>query len=252
MDQDFVEKIKLTRFGFRLKLIGFSTFLSWFGIVTSLLVFIGGITVISVFSSSSMAMYYSEKVILIPTMSFFIILNIPYLIMWTFLIINTNKRNIDVIESITMVYCYVLGAFEIFVSVGSIVISLISIEIVSLVNSNCQDCRLPPQDIAIFIIKVIVSTVYLIFACLKIHGIRLEKNKLLGIYLCFRYICFIVSQGSLILLARMLHDYTVPIPILVGSTLFFILDLGLHIILHSTRADRAETRTSKVLVSCSD
>ena len=42
MDQDFVEKIRLTRFGFRLKLIRFSNFLSWFGIVTSLLVIIGG------------------------------------------------------------------------------------------------------------------------------------------------------------------------------------------------------------------
>ena len=236
-----VDQMRLTKFGFHLNLLGFSTFLSVLGILVSIIGEIGGYVLIwpeSRFSRSGDPGPIGVGVALLTLM-------IPYLILWILLMIKTSQQDIPGIEKIGKVYTNVSGSLEI---IG--LIALIIFSNLDLFNSYSYSYY-HYIDFG-YIICIIVSAISLVFACLKIHGIRLEKNKLLGIYLCFRYICFIVSQGSLILLARMLHDYTVPIPILVGSTLFFILDLGLHIILHSTRADRAETRTSKVLVSCSD
>ena len=246
MDEDFVEKVKLTRFGFRLKLIGFSTFLSWFGIVTSLLVFIGSITVIGIFSL--------EKIILIPII-FVSILLIPYLVMWTFLNIKTNRRNIMGIETLAKVYCYVIGTLEIVGTTAFIIIICYTFVILSVMSNECteENCSHPPPEmIAIAVGKLICGTVYLIMACLKIHGIRLLKNKLLGAYLGFRYviaIIYFISEIASIIKSDDLYFVMFGtinrILMLIMVTLFTILDLGLINILYGIRAARKKVGFSQ-------
>lgn len=240
MDQDFVEKIRLTRFGFRLKLIGFSTFLSWFGIVTSLLVIIGGITVLSIFFS------YLQSIIIIPIV-FISLLLILYLVMWIFLYKKTNRRNINGIETLAKVYGYVIGTLEIIGTIVSIIVISAAIEAIRVMRNECvnypwENCSSPPPEvIAIAVGKLIFVTVYLIMACLKIHGIRLLKNKLLGIYLCFRYVILIIHP--ILEIASMIKSddmFYVMFAIgwLIIFALFTILDLGLINILYGIREDR--------------
>ena len=115
------------------------------------------------------------------------ILMIPYLIMWIFLKIKTNKQDIPGIEKIGTVYSYVSGVLEIIVSITLIIFSIIDL---------CGHHPLLGLDIGF----IIGSAIYLIFNCLKIHGIRVENNKLLGTYLGFRYTLFVLYMIALIIL----------------------------------------------------
>ena len=241
MDQDFVEKIQLTRFGFRLKLIGFSTFLSWLGIVTSLLVIVGGITVLSIFFS------YLQSIIIIPVV--FISLLIPYLVMWIFLNKKTNRRKINGIETLAKIYGYVIGTLEIIGTIVSIIIISAAIEAIRVMRNECVNYPWENCSRAIAVGKLIFVTVYLIMACLKIHGIRLLKNKLLGIYLGFRYVILIIHL--ILEIASMIRSddmfYVMfAIVMLIIVTLFTILDLGLINILYGIREDRKKAEFQKM------
>merc|ERR1719192_1125793 len=80
---------------------------------------------------------------------------------------------------------------------------------------------------------IIGAVIYFVFACLKIHGIRVENNKLIGIYLGFRYCLFALYMiGSFILIK------VIDIFILIVGGVYLILDIGLIVILHSIRVDR--------------
>merc|ERR1711860_217040 len=94
---------------------------------------------------------------------------------------------------------------------------------------------------------IIGAVIYFVFACLKIHGIRVENNKLIGIYLGFRYglfalymIGFIIYSIFSILIAGELFLIMAIIGLVVGGV-YFILDIGLTVILHSIRVDRENT-----------
>ena len=115
----------------------------------------------------------------------------------------------------------------------------------SLAWENCSSP--PPEVIAIAVGKLIFVTVYLIMACLKIHGIRLLKNKLLGIYLGFRYVFLIIHLileiASMIKSDDMFYvmfaiDNSIAIVMLIIVTLYTILDLGLINILYGIREGR--------------
>ena len=216
---ELVEKMKLTRFGFRLNLIGFSSFLSVLGIVISLLGIIGGIVVIVIVSDTLLDP--TLKIIIISIWSILLLLSIPYLVMWVFLKINTNKRDIKVIETIARIYCYVIGALEIIIAICGVISS------VYILSTTYWS-----SIMAVLVGTIVGLIVYLFFASLKIHGIRRKQNELFGIYLGFRYFFFLLILPSMIFS---------PLRILItniGSVIFFILDMGLNIILHSIRANK--------------
>ena len=217
--------MKLTKYGFRLNLIGFASFLSWLGIVTSLLGIIGGIVAIIIVTTvSDTLLDPTLKIIIISIWSILLLFSIPYLVMWGFLRINTDKRDIKVIETIARIYCYVIGALEIIISICGMASSVILI--------------IMWQVIAVFVGTFVGSTVYLFFASLKIHGIRRKQNKLLGIYLFFRYFCILLILPMILSILSMIISPSRILITNIGPIIFFILDMGLNIILHSIRANR--------------
>ena len=227
----------MTRFGLGMDLFQFSRDLSVSGICVSIIGVIGGIALIAI--TSVYILPYSE--LLYGAGAVILTIMIPYLAMWILLMNKTNKKDIPGIEKIGKVYSYISGSLEI---IGLIVHIGLDIDfIVAIVSTLARSGRGHRNSFAyIYIIlgcKIgldIGAAVYLIFVCLKIHGIRVEKNKLLGAYIGFRYALFILYMiGGAILCA--LNGNLNWIALIVAFA-FFILDIGLTAILHSIRADR--------------
>ena len=127
-----VEKMKLTRFGFRLNLLGFSSFLSVLGIIASIIGMIGGIVI---FWAGSKVYYYigpgySQGITLFVIGAIALILMILYIIMWILLKIKTSKQDIHGIEKIGKVYSYVSGSLEIIGAIALIIYSSFALEAV--------------------------------------------------------------------------------------------------------------------------
>ena len=105
MDQ--VEKMKLTKYGFRFNLLRSSSFLSVLGIVVSIIGIIGSIPCFyygSIIASATrgrglgglaMAIYFTIGAVLLIVM-------IPYLAMWILLKIKTSKQDIPGRESLQL------------------------------------------------------------------------------------------------------------------------------------------------------
>ena len=85
------------------------------------------------------------------------------------------------------------------------------------------------------------SAIFLIFACLKIHGIRVENNKLLGTYLGFRYGLFFLYIIHFFILSILNWSKALEVAALIVGIIYFILDIGLTVILQSIRVDRDNT-----------
>ena len=202
--------MKLTKYGFRLNLLGFSSFLSVLGILVSI---IGIIVGIAIFCAG---FYEIGGVVLI--------IIIPYLILWIILLIKTNKQDIPGIEKIGTVYSYVSCSLEIIGMIAPITISILGMY-----------GRRGSNNIG----YIIGSAIYLIFACLKIHGIRVGNIKLLGTYLGFRYALFILYMIAFIVLGILTGR--MAIAALITGIVYFIMDIGLTVILHSIRVDRENT-----------
>ena len=90
------------------------------------------------------------------------------------------------------------------------------------------------------ILTISGSVIFVIFACLKIHGIRAENNKLLGTYLGFRYALFVLFFIFNIIKSSVegVRNELVITSDLIVPIIYFILDIGLTVILHSIRVDR--------------
>ena len=228
MDQSSVEKIKLTKFGLKYNLIGFSSFLSIFGIVVSTLGAILGLSSLSIGIGATtdcreLACAFGPFLIIIGVI--ILVITIPYLAMWIVLNKNTHKRDIASIEKIGKIYSYVSGALEIIAMGGCL-----------------YQFGFTPEDLRfsygqnIFIL--LFATTDIIFTCLRIYGIMLEKNKLLGIYLGYRYAAFILTILFSIISAS--YSPGIWIGYLICQVLFFIPDIGLIVILHSIREDRGK------------
>jgi len=253
MDQ--VDKMKLTKYGFRFNLLRSSSFLSVLGIVVSVIGIIGSIACFvmgSIFGSgrSGRELGGFSMVILYIIGAVLLIVMIPYLAMWILLKIKTktNKQDIPGIERIGKVYSYVSGSLEIIAMISRIIYSA------WILASASSFPRSSDIGIGIGIgsVYIIGAVIYFVFACLKIHGIRVENNKLIGIYLGFRYglfalymIGFIIYSiytgvAFSILIAGELFLIMAIIGLIVGGV-YFILDIGLTVILHSIRVDRENT-----------
>ena len=225
--------IKLTKYGFFLDLFAFSSFSSVLGIVISLLIVFGGLTMIVVINMGIFDTYYYDELVMV--ISMLIIFNIIYLVMWTLLKMNTNSKNIDGIERITEVYCYVAAFLEI---KGMIVMILFGVMI--LISSS---------DLLVGIGIIIVAPFGLFFAFMKIHGIMVKESKWIGIYLVSRYSLFIICLVSLIIITMSHYHYhvsmslnsdLVSVSLLICSMVlpYLIIDICLTIILHSIIADK--------------
>ena len=237
MDHDSVDKIKLSKYGCGLNLIRFSFFLSIFGIVVSTLGTIGGIASIAIATQVDPSREYGGFDISDPlyvTGITFLILMIPYLAMWILLNIKARKRNIASIEKIVKIYSYVSGSMEIMAMLFAIGVILFE-----LLHWGPFE-GIPHILIAVQIGTVIFglsifATIPILVACLKIHGIRLEKNKLLSVYLGFRYVILLPTTLSAIMITLFIPAFWTDLML---GVLFFILDIGLTVILHSIREDR--------------
>ena len=227
-----VDKMKLTKVGCFLNLQPFSCFLSVFGIVFSIIGTIGGYTA---FVIGFLISYRSVVYNLIGV--FLIALSMPYLAMWILFKIKTSKQDIPGIERLGKVYIYVSGSIEI---IGMVVyIGFFIADIVYYASRSWG--RNPYLDMEIG--QIVCASVYLLFACLKILLIRVEKNKLLGKYLAFRYALFVVYLSCLFMFNTYLREHLKILSIigLFGGIPYLVLDMGLMIILHSIRVDRKKT-----------
>jgi len=236
MDQ--VEKMKLTKYGFRFNLLKSSSFLSWLGIVVSIIGIIGSIACFvlgSIIANATsgrgpggvdMAVYFTIGAVLF-------ILMITYLVMWILLKIKTSKQDIPGIEKIGKVYSYVSGSLEIIAMIAWIIISALTLDTLTRAYYRTD------LNVGIQSVYIIGAAIYFVFACLKIHGIRVENNKLIGIYLGFRYGLFALHMIGFIITSIYTGSYAI-IGLIVGGV-YFILDIGLIVILHSIRVDRENT-----------
>ena len=112
MDQ--ADKLKLTKFGFHLNLLGASFSLSVLGIIVSIIGIIGSIICFV------LALVVAMDNVGTISIGAFIIM-IPYLAMWILLKIKTNKKDIPGIERIGKVYSYVSGSLEIIAMIAVII-----------------------------------------------------------------------------------------------------------------------------------
>ena len=221
--------MKLTRYGFHLDLLGFSSFLSVLGIIVSIIGIIGGIVLFCVGSQlQNIGTQRSTRVTIFVIGGVSLLLMLLYLIMWILLKMKTNKQDIPGIEKIGKVYSYVSGSLEIIGTMALIIFSIIGL--------------LGPYPLLGLNIGFIIgSTIYLIFACLKIHGIRVGNIKLLGTYLGFRYALFILYMIAFIVMS--IKTGQLAIAALITGIIYFILDIGLTVILHSIRVNRENAGT---------
>ena len=89
------------------------------------------------------------------------------------------------------------------------------------------------------IITIIGSVIYLVFACLKIYGIRVENSEVIGTYLRFRKALFTIDTIYIIIMNMVVSAGILDVTIsLFAPCAFFILDIGLTIILYSIKRDR--------------
>ena len=222
--------MKLTKYGFNLTLFGASSFLSVLGIVVSIIGVIGSIVFFvlgSIFPVTNKT-GRDYRITLYATGAVILILVIPYLIMWILLKIKTSKKDIPGIEKIGKIYTYVSGSLEIIAMIARIYIS--SYDLHQLATYGTYS--------GFEIVYIIGAAIYLVFACLKIHGVRVENNKLIETYIGFRYGLFALHMIAFII---MIIYYKAFLTSLFVFGIHFILDIGLTVILHSIRVNRENT-----------
>ena len=221
-----VDKMRLTKFGFHLNLLRFSTFLSVLGILVSIIGEIGGYVLIWLLQQRR----YITPIVYGITGAL-LVLMIPYLIMWILLRIKTRKQDIPGIEKIGKIYTYVSGFLEIIWAIAWIFFSIPNV-INSYYYRRAEN-----------ILCINGSAMFLIFAFVKIHGVRAENKELLGTSLKFRYaqfILYIIMFSVSSILSEQGPVIAEIVSLIVGKA-YFILDIGLTVILHSIRMDREIT-----------
>ena len=233
-------KLKLTKYGFRLNLLGSSSFLSVLGIIVSIIGVIGSIACF-VFGwiaarNGRRGLGGFASVILYVTGAVILIIMVPYLIMWILLKIKTSKQDVPGIERIGKIYSYVSGSLEIIAMIARIILSIRTLNLLA---------GWPATYLIVDIVFIIGAAIYLAFACLKIHGVRVENNKLVGTYLGFRYGLFVLHMIGFIILSIISRHFDISI-FVVG--IHFILDIGLTVILHSIRVDRENTAGTETVM----
>jgi len=225
-----VDKMRLTKFGFHLNLLGFSNFLSVLGILVSIIGEIGGYASIWLLSQQRR---YTTPIVFGITGALLVFM-IPYLIMWILLKKKNSKQDIPGIEKIGKIYTYVSGSLEIIWAIVWIIFSILDV-LFTWPRGTVRGENL---------IYIIGSAIFLISACLKIHGVRVDNNKLLRIFLGFRYAQFFLYMIAFSVLGVSIAidgNGVGAIVSLIVVKAYFFLDIGLTVILHSIRVDKENT-----------
>mgnify|MGYP001421686439 CR=1 FL=1 len=189
---------------------------------------------------------------------------IQYLILWILLIIKTSKQDIPGIEQLVKVYSYVSGSLESVVTTFLIMLILYAVlifndnscSVKTIITRTCQlNVWFGNSWEEVVSIYSVGSFTYLCFACQKMDAIRTKKirdgwkytrvmndSQMLGTYVGFRYALFILSMIGIITLNALaeaaIWEY---IAALIVFIVYFILDIGLSVILHSIWVDRKKT-----------
>ena len=238
-------KLTKSKYAFRLEsvnlvnLFWFSSNLSVLGIVVSIIGIIGIIVFIAWFSSSTGV----APGIATGVAGVLMALMIPYLIMWILLMIKSNKQDITGIEKIGKVYSYGGGSLEIIFRLFLI------INLFPLIINSITITETLTQDSFFHITSIIGSVIYLSFVCLKIHGIRVENSEVIGAYLRFRYVLFSLDTIYRIITNMAVSAEFLDVTMSLFAPLaFFILDIGLTIILYSIKRNREKPAETENLM----
>ena len=239
-------------------MIRFSTFFSIFGIVVSIIEIILSIALIVVdvvklikpdksSPHSTFDLNPINRKIGISDGAITAVLFILFLVLFVLLKNKTGARDLPGIEKITKIYCYVTGALEIIVLIAFIILFIVlyiptesgfrflaGLFWIGLGYLGSDLIRIT------LIIFFIIWLVYLVFACLKIHGIRTQKKVMIRTFIIFRYVIFVlIAILDLVSIQTSWRRFITWI-------FFSILDIGLINILHSIRVDRANKSTETI------
>ena len=231
-----VDQVKLTKYGFRFNLLRSSSFLAVIGIIFSIIGIIGSFACFGrglMFLYSGLYIWIGSERIgsgLFIIGAILLIVMIPYLAMWILLKIKTSKQDIYGIERIGKVYIYVSGSLEIITSSVQIIYSAWTLASVYYLNLS----------IGTQSVDIIGAAICFVSACLKIHEVRVENNKLIGTNLGFRYGLLALYMIGFIIVNITNYGLWSITALIVGGV-YFILDIGLTVILHSIRVDRENT-----------
>ena len=251
MDRDFAEKLKL-KYGLQLTLVAYSSFLSFLGILVSILGIIGcivGATLIFNTEQYIMDNYWNlnpitmewtyeyqetsrRNAILGTALGVTFILNILYLIMWIFLKIKTSQRDTIAMERIGTIYSYLVSALEF---LGTMIFIGIGIHL--------------SHSIIHVITQVVIPFIYFFFVGIKLTGIADENNKMLQHYLRFCWTLFFISVIFLVGLSMFLitlkgYSWTFFLTTVSGY-LFFFLNTGPVVIVYNIRVNKQSSAVTE-------
>ena len=251
MDRDFAEKLKL-KYGLQLTLVAYSSFLSFLGILVSILGIIGCIVAATLifnteqyimdnywnFNPITMEWTYEceetsrRNAILGTALGVTFILNILYLIMWIFLKIKTSQRDTIAMERIGTIYSYLVSALEL---LGTMIFIGIGIHL--------------SHSIIHVITQVVIPFIYFFFVGIKLTGIADENNKMLQHYLRFCWTLFFISVIFLVGLSMFLitlkgYSWTFFLTTVSGY-LFFFLNTGPVVIVYNIRVNKQSSAVTE-------
>ena len=277
--QDSVNMMQLTKYGFNKNLIGSTAVLSWLGIVSSVLGILGGVSsaVIGICELKARDWEGNLKItdarlriryflVIFAGSSFMILSNFIFVLMWIHLKRRTTEKDIFRIEEAVKITINFIAILEVVVVTILIAFFLISLSTLELASTEYIDFRetqlilividlagtseeITPGKIVGLVLGLTAAIICLMFAFVKIFGIQKEKNKFLEIYirycpLLFLLVCMGTVAGAIWVSTILFSSLLATVVII-----FFILDIGLTIILHSIRVgnldiSRRENRTA--------
>ena len=255
--QESVDNMQITKYGFDRSLIGSTTFLSWLGIISSVVGIFGGVSTVVIGTCELKDLRQSVAVgrlllddyahvsmwsfFAITSGSVIILSNLIFVLMWIHLKRRTTEKDISRIEQTVKTLCLSLSILEV-IAVAFLVTFIISLskdqtkdgenQLTKIVVDLAGTSEVTAAKIVLLVIGFSAALLCLIFAIVKIYGIQKEKDKMLQIYIQKRQVMFLfVGLGTI---AGMIWVSTAFFSVLLLAViLFFILDIGLTVILQS-------------------
>ena len=269
--QDSVDNMKLSKYGFNRSLIGSTAALSWLGIVSSVIGILGGVSTVVIGiceikdldgrgllmpDYTRLTIRYS---IVIGAGSVIILSNFIFVLMWIHLKRRTTERDIFRIEETAKTLNSFITMLEVIVMtilIAFFIISLTTLEIASTEYTDFRESQLiwivvdlagtsevtgrSEGKIVGLAMGLTAAIIYLVFAFVKICAIQKKESKFLEMYVrsigCRLILLFLEGLG--IIAGAIWVSPLLFCPLLLAVILFFILDNGLIIILHSIRVNR--------------
>ena len=262
-DTTSVDMIRLTKYGFRRSFIRTAAFLSWLGIVSSVLGILGGVSVVVVGICGikdlgslldEFPRRYIAYSILMAIGSFIILSSFIFVLMWIHLKRRTSERNISGIEETVKIFNHFIAVLEIIVDTIFIIFFIISLATIETASPGPRGVlwiviSLADTATVVTLRQVLqlagglaAALTALIVSSLRIHGVRRGSNRLVETYIGCRYILCALSvlgmlYGFIFVSASLFGPSTIAV------ILFFILDIGLTVLLHSIRVDREKKQS---------